>query len=163
MCLRGICLVIEDDWDIRELISAILTRSGFEVHAVASGAEGVVAAGDLDPVLVTLDIGLPDTNGHDVARQIQEISNAPLLFLTGRAGPNDEKKSISSGAAAYLTKPFRPQQLRDIADHLCPVKPAVLFVSEPTNPLGDEPAATHCETRNSTTLTQPKEAGELTP
>ena len=122
---RGVCLVIEDDWDIRDLISAILTRAGFEVHAVASGAEGVVAAGDLDPVLVTLDIGLPDMSGHEVALQIRKVSNAPLLFLTGRAGPDDEIAGMASGAAAYLTKPFRLQQLRDTADQLCPVNRAL--------------------------------------
>ena len=125
MSSRGVCLVIEDDWDIRDLISAILTRAGFEVHAVASGAEGVVAAGDLDPVLVTLDIGLPDMSGHEVALQIRKVSNAPLLFLTGRAGPDDEIAGMVSGAAAYLTKPFRLQQLRDTADQLCPVNRAL--------------------------------------
>lgn len=125
MSSRGVCLVIEDDWDIRDLISAILTRAGFEVHAVASGAEGVVAAGDLDPVLVTLDIGLPDMSGHEVALQIRKVSNAPLLFLTGRAGPDDEIAGMASGAAAYLTKPFRLQQLRDTADQLCPVNRAL--------------------------------------
>lgn len=125
MSSRGVCLVIEDDWDIRDLISAILTRAGFEVHAVASGAEGVVVAGDLDPVLVTLDIGLPDMSGHEVALQIRKVSNAPLLFLTGRAGPDDEIAGMVSGAAAYLTKPFRLQQLRDTADQLCPVNRAL--------------------------------------
>lgn len=125
MSSRGVCLVIEDDWDIRDLISAILTRAGFEVHAVASGAEGVVVAGDLDPVLVTLDIGLPDMSGHEVALQIRKVSNAPLLFLTGRAGPDDEIAGMASGAAAYLTKPFRLQQLRDTADQLCPVNRAL--------------------------------------
>ncbi|POH56790.1 response regulator transcription factor [Arthrobacter glacialis] len=131
MSSRGVCLVIEDDWDIRDLISAILTRSGFEVHAVASGAEGVVAAGNLDPVLVTLDIGLPDMSGHEVARQIRRVSKAPLLFLIGRAGTDDEVASISSGAAAYLTKPFQPQQLQETADQLCPVNRAVCYVSDP--------------------------------
>ena len=125
MSSRGVCLVIEDDWDIRDLISAILTRAGFEVHAVASGAEGVVVAGDLDPVLVTLDIGLPDMSGHEVALQIRKVSNAPLLFLTGRAGPDDEIAGMASGAAAYLTKPFRLQQLRETADQLCPVNRAL--------------------------------------
>ncbi|MHA7269542.1 response regulator transcription factor [Arthrobacter sp. HLT1-20] len=124
MSSRGVCLVIEDDWDIRDLISVILTRAGFEVHAVASGSEGVVAAGGLDPVLVTLDIGLPDMSGYEVARQIREVSKVPLLFLTGRAGPDDEMAGMASGAAAYLTKPFRPQQLREIADQLCPANQA---------------------------------------
>ncbi|ALE04625.1 two-component response regulator (plasmid) [Arthrobacter sp. ERGS1:01] len=121
MSSRGICLVIEDDQDIRGLIDTILTQAAFEVHAVASGAEGVAAARDLGPVLVTLDLGLPDIDGREVARQIREVSEAPLLLLTGRPGPGDEAAGMASEAGAYLTKPFRPQELRSFADLLCPV------------------------------------------
>lgn len=121
MSTRGICQVIEDDWDIRDLIDIILTQAGFEVHTVPSGAEGIAAARDLDPVLVTLDLGLPDIDGRQVARQIQDVTEAPLLFLTGRAGPADEMVGMAYGAAAYLTKPFRPQELPKFADLLCPV------------------------------------------
>jgi two-component system, OmpR family, response regulator len=134
MSSRGICLVIEDDQDIRGLIDIILTRAGFEVHAVASGAEGVAAARDLVPVLVTLDLGLPDIDGHEVARQIREVSEVPLLFLTGRAGPGDELAGMASGADAYLTKPFRPQELRKFADLLCPVDRPVCQGADPKVP-----------------------------
>lgn len=131
---RGICLVIEDDQDIRGLIDIILTQARFEVHAVASGAEGVEAARDLDPVLVTLDLGLPDIDGHEVARQIRAFSGAPLLFLTGRARPGDEIAGMASGADAYLTKPFRPQELRKFADLLCPVDSAQRQGTDPKVP-----------------------------
>lgn len=134
MSSRGVCLVIEDDGDIRGLISVILTQAGFEVHAVALGAEGVAAAADLSPVLVTVDIGLPDINGYAVARQIREVSAAPLLFLTARAKSDDEMASMASGAAAYLAKPFRPRRLRELADQLCPIEPAVLQGTESTGP-----------------------------
>ena len=131
---RGVCLVIEDDRDIRGLISVIPTRAGFELHAVASGAEGVTAAGDLHPVLVTLDLGLPDIDGHEVAHRIREVSGAPMLFITARAEPDDEMAGMASGAAAYLTKPFRPKQLRELADLLCPAERAVSQGTEPKAP-----------------------------
>lgn len=57
-------------------------------------------------MLVTLDIGLPDMSGYEVARQIREASKVSLLFLTGRAGPDNEMAAMASGAAALLTKPF---------------------------------------------------------
>lgn len=134
MSSRGICLVIEDDWDIRGLIDVILTQAGFEVHAVASGAEGVAAARVLELVLVTLDLGLPDIDGHEVAHQIREVTAAPLIFLTGRARPVDEIAGMASGSDAYLTKPFRPQELRKIASLLCPVDSALPQGMDPKVP-----------------------------
>ena len=62
-------LVIEDDHDIRELVRVVLTQAGFDVTAASSGAEGVLAAKNLDPAVITLDLGLPDIDGFEVARQ----------------------------------------------------------------------------------------------
>lgn len=117
---RRICLVIEDNDDIRGLIGTVLTRAGFEVRPVATGAEGIAAAADPAVSLVTLDLGLPDMDGHVVARAVRALSSAPLLFITARAEDDDLLAGMASGAAAYLTKPFRAQELRDVANHLCP-------------------------------------------
>lgn len=127
----GVCLVIEDDHDIRGLISVVLAAAGFDVHTAGTGAEGIEAAGNLAPVLVTLDLGLPDLDGHEVARLIREITGAPMLYITARAEPEDEMTGMASGAAAYLPKPFRPQQLRDIADRICPAEPVMSRTTEP--------------------------------
>ncbi|MFB9857200.1 response regulator transcription factor [Paenarthrobacter aurescens] len=64
---RGLCLVIEDNPDIRDLIGLILTNAGFDVHSAEGGADGFRAAAVLQPVLITLDVGLPDMDGRDVA------------------------------------------------------------------------------------------------
>jgi DNA-binding response OmpR family regulator len=120
---RGLCLVIEDDRDIRELITLILTRMGFDVHAVANGAEGVAAAWERHPVLVTVDLNLPDMDGLDVARHVRARSEAPMLFITARAEVDDEMAGIVSGAAAYLAKPFPTRQLTEVVNRLCPVGP----------------------------------------
>jgi two-component system OmpR family response regulator len=121
---RGVCLVIEDDPDIRGLVSVILTRAGFDVQAAATGAEGIAAAGNLHPALVTLDLGLPDIDGHEVARRVRERSDAPMLFITARAEPYDEMAGMASRASGYLTKPFRPKQLNELIDLLCPAESA---------------------------------------
>jgi two-component system OmpR family response regulator len=119
---RGICLVIEDDEDIANLISFVLSKGGFEVHVAASGAAGLAAAAALHPALVTLDLGLPDIDGLHVAHGLREISAAPILMLTARARLSDEMDGLSAGASAYLIKPFRPRELRDVADRLCPAR-----------------------------------------
>ncbi|UZX01675.1 response regulator [Arthrobacter sp. CDRTa11] len=116
---RRVCLVIEDDEDIRGLITLVLTRAGFEVRAVGTGAEAIAAAGDPSLSLVTLDLGLPDADGHVVARALRELTNAPLLFLTARSDSDDLLAGMASGAAAYLTKPFRPKELAEVAEMLC--------------------------------------------
>jgi len=117
---RRICLVIEDNDDIRGLIGMVLRRAGFEVRSAATGAEGIAAAADPAVSLVTLDLGLPDMDGHVVARAVRALRSAPLLFITARAEDDDLLAGMASGAAAYLTKPFRAQELRDVANHLCP-------------------------------------------
>jgi DNA-binding response OmpR family regulator len=120
---RGLCLIIEDDRDIRDLLTLILTRMGFEVHAVGNGVEGVAAAWEHHPDLITVDLNLPDMDGLDVARYIQARSEAPMLFITARAEFEDEMAGMASGAAAYLTKPFHPRQLTAAVNQLCPAGP----------------------------------------
>jgi DNA-binding response OmpR family regulator len=120
---RGLCLVIEDDQDIRDLLTLLLTRMGFDVQAAGNGAEGVAAAWEHHPVLVTVDLNLPDMDGLDVARHIRARSEAPMLFVTARAEVDDEMAGMASGAAAYLTKPFHTRQLTEVVNKLCPTGP----------------------------------------
>ena len=119
---QRVCLVVEDNDDIRGLITVVLSRAGFQVRAVGTGAEGIAAAADPAIALVTLDLGLPDMDGHVVARAIRALSTAPLLFLTARSEDDDVLAGMASGAAGYLTKPFHPKELSDLAAQL--VKPA---------------------------------------
>ncbi|WP_104175790.1 response regulator transcription factor [Arthrobacter sp. Y81] len=119
---RGICLVIEDDADIADLVTFILSQAGFEVHVARSGMEGLDAAAALDPALITLDLGLPDIDGLHVAQGLRGITAVPILMLTARARISDEMDGLSAGASGYLVKPFRPRELRILADRLCPAK-----------------------------------------
>ena len=117
-----VCLVIENDKDFRELISAVLTRVGFEVDAVASGAHGIAAAASNSAIsLISLEPGLPDMDGHDVARALRALTRAPLLFVTARTDQDDMLAAMASGAAAYLAKPFSPRELARMAKDLVPL------------------------------------------
>jgi two-component system, OmpR family, response regulator len=105
-------LVIEDDHDIRELVRVVLVQAGFDVEVASSGIAGVLAARELNPAVITLDLGLPDIDGFEVARQIREFSDAYIVMLTARAEELDTLIGLESGADDYLTKPFRPRELR---------------------------------------------------
>lgn len=105
-------LVIEDDQDIRELVRTVLTQAGFEVAVASSGHQGVMAAKALKPDVITLDLGLPDIDGFEVSRRIREFSDAYIVMLTARADEPDTLIGLESGADDYLTKPFRPRELR---------------------------------------------------
>ncbi|MDI3194440.1 response regulator [Pseudarthrobacter sp. AL07] len=113
---------MEDNDDIRGLITVVMTRAGFSVRSVANGAEGIAAAAEPSVALITLDLGLPDMDGHVVAGAIRALSTAPMLFLTARSEEGDILAGMASGAAAYLTKPFHPAELKELALRLCPAK-----------------------------------------
>ena len=107
-----VAVIVEDDRDIRDLIEAVLIQSGFEVYAAASGEEGVQAVEKHDPSIVTLDLGLPDMDGFEVARRIRLFSDSYIIMLTARAEELDTLLGLESGADDYITKPFRPRELR---------------------------------------------------
>ncbi len=107
-----VAVVVEDDADIRELVSVILNQSGFEVHTVSNGEDGVAAIQAHHPTIVTLDLGLPDIDGFEVARRVRLFSDAYIIMLTGRTDEMDTLMGLETGADDYLTKPFRPRELR---------------------------------------------------
>jgi DNA-binding response OmpR family regulator len=117
---RGLCLVVEDDEDIAGLIAVILSREGFEVRTVRTASAALYQLRELSPVLITLDLGLPDLDGLSIARDLRECSLAPVLIITARATSSDQLQGMTAGASAYLVKPFRPSELRKAVNSLCP-------------------------------------------
>lgn len=107
-----IAVVIEDDKDIRELIEVVLQQAGFDVYSAASGMAGVAAVREHSPAIITLDLGLSDIDGYEVARQIRLFSDSYIIMLSARAEELDTLMGLESGADDYLTKPFRPRELR---------------------------------------------------
>ncbi len=105
-------VVIEDDDDVRDLLHAVLTGFGFTVHTAPAGQAGVEMVRRIAPQVVTLDVGLPDIDGFEVARRIRRFSSTLIVMLTARADPRDEARGADAGADEYLTKPFRPAELR---------------------------------------------------
>lgn len=108
----GVAVVIEDDLDVRNLVEGVFLQSGFVVHTAVDGREGVEVVREKKPDVVTLDIGLPDIDGLEVLRRIRQFSDAYIVMLTGRTEEPDLLAALQGGADDYITKPFRPREMR---------------------------------------------------
>jgi PleD family two-component response regulator len=108
-------LVVEDDIDTSEMLSAYFEAQGYEVKAVAWGEDALKATQDVVPDLVVLDIRLPDIDGYEVCRRLREhrrTEQVPIIFLTERRERIDRLTGLELGAVDYITKPFDIQELR---------------------------------------------------
>lgn len=100
-------LVVDDEPNILELLSAVLRLSGFDVRGAASGSEALRTAREFTPDIVVLDVMLPDQDGFSVARQLRTEGDGVLvLFLTARDAVEDRIAGLTAGGDDYVTKPF---------------------------------------------------------
>ena len=105
-------LVVEDEPAIADTIVYALATDGFEPDWCGTGADALRAVRQRGPALAVLDIGLPDTNGFDLFRQLREIDPAlPAIFLTARSSEVDRVVGLELGADDYMAKPFSPREL----------------------------------------------------
>lgn len=104
-------LVVEDDAQVRAMVSTLLGRAGYQVDAVprAGDMRKALTEGSVD--LVLLDVLLPDGDGFEALRQLRETSDLPVIMLTGVDGPDDRVHGLESGADDYVCKPFDPNEL----------------------------------------------------
>jgi two-component system, OmpR family, response regulator len=100
-------LVVDDEPNIVELLSASLRFSGFEVHTATSGTQALSRVAAIAPDLVVLDVMMPGLDGFEVVRRMrQEGHDCPVLFLTARDAVEDRVTGLTLGADDYVTKPF---------------------------------------------------------
>jgi two-component system, OmpR family, response regulator len=100
-------LVVDDEPNIRDLLSTSLRFAGFEVTAVANGALAIQAAEAKEPDIILLDVMLPDMNGFSVTKKLRSMDIlCPILFLTARDETEDKVTGLTVGGDDYLTKPF---------------------------------------------------------
>ncbi|MFI6602260.1 response regulator transcription factor [Nonomuraea sp. NPDC050536] len=104
---EALILVVDDEPSIRDLLSASLRYSGFEVLTAADGYEAVEVTERAGPDLVILDVMLPDLDGFEVAKRI----DAPVLFLTARESTEDKLVGLGVGDD-YVTKPFSLEEVQ---------------------------------------------------
>ncbi|MBF8185844.1 response regulator transcription factor [Nonomuraea sp. K274] len=102
-------LVVDDEPNIRALLSQTLRLVSFEVRTAETGAEAVTVAREFRPDIVVLDVMLGDFDGFEVARRLGE--RIPVLFLTARDGVEDRVQGLSLGADDYVAKPFSLEEV----------------------------------------------------
>lgn len=109
---RRVAVVIEDDDDIRHLLETVLTQAGFQVLAASNGLDGIEAVRRYSPIVTTLDVNMPGMDGFETLRRIREFSETYVVMLTALGEEIDTLHGLESGADDYVTKPFRPRELR---------------------------------------------------
>ena len=107
-------LVAEDEKDIRELVGFTLTFGGYRVVEATNGEEAVAKARQEIPDLIILDVRMPKVNGYEACRTLKalpETRHIPVVFLSAKGQEAEVKEGLSLGAAAYILKPFAPDEL----------------------------------------------------
>ena len=104
-------LVLEDEPDIARIICSALSGYGFRSEHIRTGRELLARARQTSPDLVIVDLGLPDMDGMQVVRELQDGSPCAVLILTGRNDITDRVLGLELGADDYIVKPFEPREL----------------------------------------------------
>ncbi|KJE21265.1 response regulator with CheY-like receiver domain and winged-helix DNA-binding domain [Frankia torreyi] len=104
-------LVVDDDPRILRALGITLQARGYQVTTSTRGRAALVAAAELEPDIILLDLGLPDLDGTDVIHALRGWTATPIVVLSGRAGSDDQIAALDAGADDYVTKPFRVDEL----------------------------------------------------
>jgi two-component system, OmpR family, KDP operon response regulator KdpE len=104
-------LIIDDEIQIRRLLDITLSAYGYNISEASTGKEGLMKAAIVHPVLIILDLGLPDTDGFEILKKLREWFQKPILILSVRNSEEDIVRALDNGANDYLTKPFRTGEL----------------------------------------------------
>jgi CheY-like chemotaxis protein len=109
-------LVVDDEADSRELVSAILTRCGSEVKCCDSAAEALMVFVDWKPDLLVSDIGMPNEDGYTLIKKLRKLrlkraKQIPAVALTAYATKEDKARTLSAGFQIHVAKPIEPESL----------------------------------------------------
>ena len=111
MTTTGDILIIDDEVQIRRLLDITLSANGYKIAQASTGKEGLALAAAGRPVLIILDLGLPDSDGLEILKKLRDWYDKPILILSVRNSEEDIIKALDNGANDYLTKPFRTGEL----------------------------------------------------
>ena len=117
---KDIILVVEDNSDVRQLVKDTLQK-GFRIIEASDGDTGIETAIKWIPDLIISDIMMPGTNGIELCQRLkndERTSHIPIVLLTAKAGDEDQYEGLSSGADAYVTKPFKMKLLETRVEKL---------------------------------------------
>lgn len=109
--IKSEILVIDDEPQIRKLLSIVLESNGYKVCSASTGSDGVSLAASRQPDMILLDIGLPDKSGFEVLQDLRQWYSKPILIISVLNREEDIVYALDSGADDYITKPFRTGEL----------------------------------------------------
>ncbi|HEX5983081.1 MAG TPA: response regulator transcription factor [Solirubrobacterales bacterium] len=106
-------LVVDDEPTITEIVARYLERAGYRTATAETGPQALQRASECDPDLVVLDLMLPELDGFEVLRQLQEeeTGRTPVILLTAKGEHDDRLAGLRRGADDYVVKPFSPSEL----------------------------------------------------
>ena len=111
MVRENTILIVDDEVKITEVIKSYLENSGYLTACAYDGKNAMSLFEKCSPVLIILDLMLPDMTGEDICREIRKKSRVPIIMLTAKVEDADIINGLGIGADDYLTKPFSPKQL----------------------------------------------------
>ncbi|WED20934.1 response regulator transcription factor [Vibrio sp. JC009] len=111
MSVKKKILVVDDDFEIRELLDEYLTKAGYTVVLASEGEEMKRRLLEGEPDLILLDVMMPGDDGFTLCQYVRKSSNVPIIMLTAVSDETDQIVGLEIGADDYIAKPFSPRQL----------------------------------------------------
>jgi CheY-like chemotaxis protein len=118
---RRTALVVDDVADVTEMLAVFLSHAGYNVVTAASAPAALKAASERQFDVIISDIGMPDMNGYQLAREVRQLPGyeaVPMVAVTGYSMFDDKERSTKAGFNAHMTKPIDPRALLDLIEHL---------------------------------------------
>jgi excisionase family DNA binding protein len=116
-------LIVDDDDRLREFVRVNLEMEGYAVREASNATEGLAALEDEPPDLILLDVMMPQVDGWEMLRRVQErhgVGTIPVIMFSGKVDDEALKRATSRGAQGFIGKPFNPQDLIDSTKQLVP-------------------------------------------
>lgn len=104
-------LIIDDEDQIRKILTITLQSNGYVVKEASTGKSGLTSVAENPPDLVLLDLGLPDTSGQEVLKHLRDWYSNPIIIISVLDGEEEITKALNNGANDFLVKPFRTEDL----------------------------------------------------
>ena len=118
---RRTALVVDDVADVTEMLAVVLTHAGYSVVTAASAPAALKAARERQFDVIISDIGMPEMNGYQLAREVRLLpgyETVPMVAVTGYSMFDDKERSTKAGFNAHMTKPIDPRALLELIDQL---------------------------------------------
>ncbi|HMI99576.1 MAG TPA: response regulator [Gaiellaceae bacterium] len=120
---RRLILIVDDDARLREFVRVNLEMEGYAVREASNADEGLQALDEEPPDLILLDVMMPQVDGWEMLRRVQErhgVGAIPVIMFSGKVDEQSLKTATAKGAQGFVGKPFTPQQLIDSTKQLVP-------------------------------------------